>query len=418
MKFFSNIPKGLIVFLGGIIVLIVLVLGYQALLGTGNAGGASGGNTNSLFSALFPFGSPASPGNAASTTNDSSPLSQTQQGGVAILREVSATPVSGGWFAANPTSTSTPLIRYMDRETGHVTATPADSVAETRISNTTVPGMEELYPVSDLSLVLRSFSGGKISNFVGTMNATSSEQSLALASLAPFDRIAADKNAGTWLTVTEVNGGSRIDLYKDKAGGGAQTMFASPIASWVPLIAGGRAFLETAPTAGAAGYLYELKNGSLSKIVGGLPGLVATVSPSGRYAAYSSDTAGGFALFVLDTTTGATLSAPVPTLALKCAWIPNHEPLLFCAVPTDPPEGAYPDDWLLGNVSFSDNAWVVNPQKSIGYVVGTLTDQTGAGLDAENISVDSSGTYALFMNKKDLSLWSLWVGDVVTRAAQ
>jgi len=186
----------------------------------------------------------------------------------------------------------------------------------------------------------------------------------------------------------------------------------------VPLIAGGHTFLETAPTSAAIGYLYELKNGSLSKVVGGLTGLVATVSPSGEYVAYSGDAAGGFALFILDTRTGATLSTPLSALALKCAWIPNHEPLLFCAIPANPPEGAYPDDWLLGNVSFSDSAWILNPQQSTSYSVGALTDSSGAGLDAENISVDPSGTYALFMNKKDLSLWSLWIGDVVARAGR
>jgi hypothetical protein len=118
---------------------------------------------------------------------------------------------------------------------------------------------------------------------------------------------------------------------------------------------------------------------------------------------------------VVDTKTGKTFDAPLKAVAWKCAWVPNREPFMFCAVPTNVVSGAYPDDWLMGNVSFSDEAWIVNPVGNASFFIGALTDQNGSGIDAENVSVDPSGTYALFMNKKDLSLWSLRIGEVVAR---
>ena len=130
----------------------------------------------------------------------------------------------------------------------------------------------------------------------------------------------------------------------------------------------------------------------------------------------SGNGANGFVLSVIDTKSGSVLGTPVHALALTCAWIAPDEPLLFCAVPVNPPSASYPDDWLLGNVSFADQAWIVNPSKSTAYFIGDLTDENGAGIDAENVSVDPTGTYALFINKKDLSLWSLGIADAVTGA--
>lgn len=413
MKFFSTLPRGLVVFLGALIIILFLILGYKLI--TSGSGTTTTSNGNSFFSSIFPFFGGSGPG-AGSTTASTSPLLQSQSGAVTILREVTANPVSGAWFATNPLSTSSPLITYMDRQSGNIFATPADSLGENRISNTTDPGIEEVYAVSDSSAILRSFSSGSIQNFLGIINATSSEEDLISTPLPPFTRVSVERDNGTMLTVTQGNGSSEVELSKTD-GTQPQIIYTSPIESWVPLLAGARTFIETAPTAVANGYLYEIVGGVLSKITGGFPGMTAIVSPSGRYVAYSGNTAAGFSLSVVDTKTGAVFKTPSAGFALACAWVPNQEPLLFCAVPVNPPSAAYPDDWLSGTVSFSDDAWIVNPTDATDYFIGTLTDKNGVGLDAENISVDSTGSYALFMNKNDLSLWSLWIQGTVARAS-
>ncbi len=411
---FPNIPRGLVIFLSAIVVIVILIAGYEFLFAKSSTS-PSGANSNSPFSSLFPFGGRSS-GNVPSGNATTTPLTNESSGNVPLLRKVSAGAVSGGWFSKGAATTSAPTIRYMDRQTGRMTETPADSFAETRISNTTVPGVQELYAVTDSSLLVRLLDGaGNIVNAFGVVNATSSQQSFTTLPLKSFTGVAVAPGGASILTVTKTVSGSQITLSKPD-GSKPQTLFNSPLASWVPLAGGTRTFLETAPSAIASGYLYELKGGVLQKIAGGLPGFAAIVSPSGRYVAHSNNAATGFAFSVLDTKSGKLFTNPVHAFALTCAWVPNKEPLLFCAVPSKPPGAAYPDDWLLGNVSLSDGAWIIDSTKNTAYFIGNLADENGAAIDAKNLAVDESGSYALFTNKADLTLWSLNISAVVSRA--
>jgi len=413
MKFLSNIPRGLLIFLGGIVVVVVIIVGYKFLFTPSSAGTNTG--QKDFFSALFPFGNSAQPSGSGDEAS-STPLSnQKQTGEVPLLRHITDKIVSGAWFMEAASSTTPPIIRYMQRENGNMFQTPADSFNETRISNTTVPGVLELYAATDANLIVRYLDdSGVVGNFYGFVNATSSQQSFNALPIRRFDRISLQKDSSSILTVTSTNGTGRVDVSKAD-GTKLQTIFVSPITSWVPLQGGSRNFLETAPSAAALGYLYEIKNGALSKIAGGLAGFTASVSPSGRFIAYSGNSANGFSFSVLDTKTNATYASPIHAFAMKCAWVPNREPVLFCAVPKNPAPLAYPDDWLLGSATFADDAWVIDPIHQSVYFIGTLADENGTTIDAENISIDKSGSYALFTNKKDLTAWSLKILEFVAR---
>lgn len=412
MDFLNKIPKGLVIFLLGILMVTVLAWGYATLSKNQTSAGLPSGT--SFFNSLFPFGSAVpAPAPVASSTGTAIPE---HTGGVPLLRHVATAPVSGAWFAAPAASSTAPLIRYMDRESGNIEETPADSFATTRISNTTFPGVEELYAAGDSSLIVRTLSdAGEVRNYFGAVHATSSLASTDFSALTAFNRVAV--SGEKMFTLTETPNGSTATL-ENIDGTHAETLLSSAIASWVPLIAASHEFLETAPTAAAEGYLYDVSNGSLAKVAGGLTGFTAIVSPSARYVAYGGSARGVFSFAVLDTKTGTFYPNPLHAFPLKCAFIPNNEPLLFCAVPAAGVAAAYPDDWLLGNVSLSDEAWIVNPVKNTSYFIGALADENNAGIDAENVSVDPSGSYALFMNKKDLSPWSLSISDVAVRAAE
>ncbi|MBI3573946.1 hypothetical protein HY090_02760 [Candidatus Kaiserbacteria bacterium] len=412
MKFPPHIPRGPAIFFAGIVIVIALISGYEFLSagsGTSSTNTTARGN---FFSALFPFGNNNTVAPGTASGSETPPLTTATEGAVPLLRQVSPAPVAGAWFAGGPASTSPSSIRYMERESGHIYETPVDSLTQTRISNTTIPAVEELYALSDSNVLVRSLDeNGAVQNFSGVVNAQASAQSFNTLPLRHFDRVAVGSE--NILTVTAANGGARVELSKAD-GTKLQTLFASPISSWVPLMGGTRTFLETAPTAAGQGYLYELKNGSLQKIAGGIFGFVASVSPSGRYVAYSGNTPNGFAFSVLDTKDGTTFDSPVHAFAPTCAWIPNKEPMLFCAVPQTPAPVAYPDDWLLGGASFSDDAWIISPAKNTAYFIGSLSNDTGT-VDAERVSISGDGSYGLFMNKKDLSLWSLKIDDVIAR---
>jgi hypothetical protein len=81
--------------------------------------------------------------------------------------------------------------------------------------------------------------------------------------------------------------------------------------------------------------------------------------------------------------------------------------MLYCAVPSKPVSGTYPDDWYQGTVSFNDNIWQVNADTSELHQIASITDQSNQFVDGFNLNTDSKDNFLIFMDKNHLSLWSL-----------
>jgi len=394
-----------------------ILIGLIALAGTALAAGyflfslskTGSGETpgaRDFFSAFFPFGSgsPAKNGAAGPGTGEQPATKVTER-----IRQVSARPTAGAWFRSGATSTPSG-IRFMERATGHIFETPVDSYAETRLSNTTIPLTQELIPISDTAFILRSVADGdRILNSFGVLNATSSQQSVNATPLKSFERVAVAGDGLSVLTVNEIAGGSEIELAKPD-GTASRIILLSPLNSWVPLAGGKRFFLESAPSSGIPGFLYEIQaNGSLISLLREIPGLLSVPSPTGRYVLYSSGQGNLVTLAMLDTETGQRYPSPLRTLASKCAWISEDTPLVFCGVSDSLEAGAalLPDDWLLGKVALNDSAWIIRPTESSAQSLGYLEEITGSRFDIMNVRVSPDGRYAIFNNKNDLTLWAL-----------
>ncbi len=393
-----------IIILGGSIIIIGLLLagGYFYFSLQRTASTSTPNSFNNFFSALFPFGQGTSqvktPGGTTNTPEAAKVLTR--------LRKVSDRPTAGMWFAAQTSSTTPPHIRFMERATGHVFDTPADSYSEVRISNTTLPLIQDIQKITDTLFVVRTIPDSEHpQNFLAQLNATTSEQTVTTLQLGAFKRVAVGSETNV-LTVSETGAGSEIQSLNPKDAS-TRALLLSPIRSWVPLAGGNRAFLETAPSSGALGFLYEVKAGALTKILGDVPGLLALPSPTGRYILYSSSLSGRTSLFLLDTKTGTLYPSPIGALALKCAWVSEEAPTVFCATSAGLQNATLPDDWLLGNVAFNDSAWLIRPLQGTAHSLGKLEEIAGTPIDVQSPTISPNGVYALFINKNDLSLWSL-----------
>ncbi len=396
--------------IGSIVLVILIGVGLYLRLAPSAQGTAGQGSGHDFFSAFFPFGNGGSKNNGGNPSQDQNAGAGAPQKVTERLRKITSVPTVGGWFVATATTTAstTPFsVWYVERSSGNVYETPIDTYAEMRLSNTTVTGMQELIPVNASSFIFRTLIGDdSISNSLATV-ATSSDSTLTDASLPPFNRISVSSNGSTMLTVTETASGSRVSVSKPDGTGG-KTFFTSPIRSWVPLASNGSLFLETAPASGIPGYLYAIQNdGSLQKMVGDIPGLMALPSPSGRYVLYSAASGDSLSLGLIDVKTGASYQSPIATLATKCAWEYEDPPTVFCGVSRSVPNASLPDDWLLGNVSLDDSAWLIQPVTGTAHALGRLGDSAGEAIDVMDPAVSSDGHYALFTNKNDLTLWSL-----------
>lgn len=361
-----------------------------------------GATTTNIFTRLFPFGSQA-PGSSTLVPGSNQEPATNNLQPVPRLRKISDKPVSGGAVFVVGT-TSAIMIRYIERETGRVYETPAASPTVTRITNTTIPRIQKVLWI-DVDHYIASYlsDAEALQNFYAALAPGKTEQSLNGTFMPSWSRAALDPVNKTLLTVTELADGSRFSLSRTD-GTNARTVFTSPLRSWIPLQSSKSLYAATAPTSGVPSYLYQIVNGALIKVVGGIPGMMALVSPSGRYVALSSGGQNALALTVFDTKTQTYYPSPLATLASKCAWVSEDPVALICGVPTAVPAGAYPDDWLLGKAEFSDQIWGIEPVGNVTVLLSDPQKDASATIDLWQPSI--AGSYLTFINKRDLSFWS------------
>ncbi len=399
-------------FIAAVVGVGLLVLGGALYFFTQSRNSSQAGtqkNTD-FFSALFPF-----TGNTAPAATDQSHDTNGAPQVVPRLRLVSDKPVSGAEFVK--ASATTTDIRFMERETGHVYDTATDALTSVRLSNTTIPGVEEVVWAGESNPVLRALEDSTtISNFLATIRGTTTEQSIDGKFIGNYSRLVATPDGRQLFGLMEDLQGSHVESLQVSTLK-KQTVFSSSFRSWIPLASQKTLFVETAPVSGLPGFVYSVAaDGSLEKVAEG-PGLMALVNQDGTYVAYSSSSGGRTALIVVNVKTHEQSTMPLTTLAPKCAWLPTKTPQLFCGVPKLLGE-SLPDAWLVGSTSFDDAAWIIDAQSGTTTMVSDIGTESGTPIDVLNPIIDGSGTYALFMNKDDLKLWSLRLPETTSTASQ
>ncbi len=380
--------------------------GFQPI-NTGTTGGGSGGT-----------------GSAATTSGGVSVGNRPLK--IPSLRLLSGTPV-GGYGAS--TTASTTNILWIDRGRGNVYQASSDSLNITTLSNTVVPRIfESVWNKNLTSFMASLFEDGDLTpatvytELIRKPSRTSSTTPASPdASSAPYE-LRGKNIAGNIIGYAASPDKSRLFTLLDENGSGVgyisafnasnpTRLFTTPLTqlnvSWPSdnVIA-----ITTKGSANYGGFLYFVNpgTGAWSKILGPLPGLSARVNDTGKYVLYSSTGKNNDILTgIYSVTAGTTTDAIVRTLADKCAWGNFYKELAYCGVPTRLVPGRYPDDWYLGTLSTVDKIWQVNAVTGEVKLVSSLIDQADRILNVFNLETDPKDKYLFFMNKNDLSLWSL-----------
>jgi hypothetical protein len=321
-------------------------------------------------------------------------------------------------------STSTTIVRWADRGRGNVYQADYRSSDIITLSNTVVPRLYE------------SVWNKNLTAFIGSLFQESSPiPTTVYAELAPQStgKTAADSNllapyslhgkniAGEMIGYAASPDKSKVfRLMKESDSGvgyvssfsGQNTVkiFSTPFTQvnvdWPSdnIIA-----ITTKGYSGYPGYLYFVnpKSGVWTKTLGPIAGLSAVVSHDGKHVFISGTANGSLTsrIYALPSSSGT--DAVIRTIADKCAWGNFYKDIVYCAVPTTLPEGAYPDDWYVGGLSTTDKVWQVNSVTGEVRLLSSLVDKADRIIDGFNLSLDPKDGYLFFMNKNDLSLWSL-----------
>ena len=409
------------------IVVIIALLGFGAWYYFFHNQTTTTTGTNSTPSGFEPLNRPASGSNQAGTssvTNTNAPgTTTTAQSRITVLRLLSNTPIGG--YGALTTATTT-VVRWIDRGRGNIYEVKENASDVTTLSNIILPR------------VYNSSWNKNLTSFIGQALEDSSELPASIyAELTSLKTATTTKLLGSNLTPFELKGVSLPDnvtgyavspnksriffLIKGAAGskgyvanfdGSKMTqIFTTPLTQlnieWPSdnIIA-----ITTKGTADRAGYMYfvDPKTGVWKKILGPLNGLSTKVSRDAKYVLLSvTGMSDNVVTGLYSLVNNKPIDGAVSTLADKCVWGNFYKEIVYCAVPSQMVSGTYPDDWYKGTLQTVDDIWQINAITGETKFAGKILGQAGRVIDAFNLGLDDKDNFLFFMNKYDLSFWSL-----------
>jgi hypothetical protein len=398
-----------------ILVLLALVVFWFFFM-RGSSGTGSTTVTDTSGSGFSPFGRPGSnqQGNNGSNTTDNGTSSPSEVT-IPVLRLLSATPI-GGYGAT--TTASTTIVRWIDRGRGNILEAKEDSLDINTLSNTLLPKVYESVWNADAT----SFVGSMLADDNQTINtvfATLIPQKATTTT--PYELRGTNLPSGIVASAVSpkkdkvffliVKNGQGVGYVAPLNGGTATQIFSTPVTEVnVEWPEENTIAITTKGTADQSGYLYFVnpKTGVWTKILGSLPGLSTRVSHDAKYVLLSaSGNADDVVTYIYSVASSTATDAIIHTLADKCAWGNFYKDIVYCAVPFQPVSGTYPDDWYKGTLSTIDKIWQVNAQTGEVHLISPVFSVAKRNIDAFNLGLDSKDNYLFFMNKYDLSFWSL-----------
>jgi|GEM_PF-423847 len=333
------------------------------------------------------------------------------------LVEISSSPVGKGFIALDATSTaqsassSAPTsgvaVRYIDRESGNMYQYATMNNSSTRLTNHTVPGVQEVSWLPDGSTAYLRFlsTGTGADEHVDTyrLPADGSDGSFLAEDLAEVI-----PESTTHIFTLAPNSSGSIGYLEAADGTSPAVLFSSLLSSISVRGSAGAMVAFTKPSANLAGYgfMVNQKTGAFTSILGPLTGLSALPNPSGSFVLISYlDAQKTLRLAFYDTANHVVTILPLSTLTDKCAWTADGL-TAYCASPVSVPSGTLPDDWYQGTVTFADRIWKIDFTARVATQVADLPTLVSTPIDAVSLTLDANETELVFMNKSDDSLWA------------
>ncbi len=418
--------KKVFITLSIIFIVALAVFAYWYFSMSGNSGQRTTYGTPTQNNTFVPLNRPGTTntgstggGNATTNTpsnNNTATLTPNQKAKIPTLRLISNSPV-GGYGAS--TTASTTIVRWVDRGRGNVFQTSGITEEIDTLSNTILPRVYESSWNKNLTAFIGSVfqENGLPSTLYAEMKAQASTTSATPFILKgknlPENIIGyATSPKKDKLFYMIRDNGSGVGYISTFEGKSVKEIFNTPLTQVnVDWPEENTIAITTKGTASQGGYLYFVKpnTGVWSKIAGPIQGISARVSHDAKYAIISStnnDTR-EISTNIYNVNKLNMGDAMVRTIADKCTWGNFYKEMVYCGVPTKNISGTYPDDWYKGNVSFIDKVWQINAATSEVHLISSILDQSDRVIDAFNLGLDPRDTYLFFMNKNDLSLWSL-----------
>jgi len=422
--------KTLIATIVGILVLALIGIGFYFYFkngsinpfsdGTGGFNNPGGNNVNT-----------PRPQTGSTSNNDTVVVANSNFQTEARLVKISEVPVSG--FTVYDVGSST-LIRYIDRATGNLFEVNTTKSQKNRISNTTIPKVEDIaWGSRGSSFVMRYAKDGVVQGLYAVVSSTTatstsvgalSELTSTALPVGIVSYVYAPKKDQAVFATTE-SGTIKVSTMNTKTRV-SSPVWTFPTTEWLLSWPADTVIsANTKASNGVAGYLLEINpvTKKVMTVLSGVPGLTTLMNNKTKWVLFSESDENGTKLKVYDPQNLTKQEIVPTTLPEKCVWT-NTSVRLLCAVPKSL-IGTLPDDWYQGVTTFSDSMWLYDPNAGWATEVSAdLEKESGTQIDVINPELSPKDTLLVFMNKKDLSLWALKIdpkqafdpGGVITTA--
>jgi len=314
-----------------------------------------------------------------------------------------------------PPTEFVPALRYVDRATGNIFQTFTDAIEERKFTTTVIPQVYEAFFGNKAESVTMRYlreDDRTIATFVGSLpkellGADSAEDNEIKVTYLP-DNITAFSVSPDGLKSFYLfnSADSAVGIVATGVTSKSQ-VFDSAFTEWLTdwpntsLLA-----LSTKPSKNVPGYLYALDPAkkTFKKVLGDVSGLTTLVSPNGKLVLYGD---GNLSMGIYNIETRETATVSLSGMPEKCVWAKTND-FIYCSVPKNTTGGEMPDDWYKGEVTFSDAIWKIDiANGNTELIMDPVNTQGGQDMDGIKLSLDDTGTYLFYVNKKDSYLWQL-----------
>lgn len=325
------------------------------------------------------------------------------------VRKVFEAPVAGFSLFSRGNET---VIRFQERARGYVYELPLLDGAASRLSSTTFPAVyESFFGKGGQATYVRTLDDADV--IKTTLFTIGRDVSYTMASNIGSFAVSPDTQKAFYLVRT-VNGVAGYTTSFDTTA--PKNIFSSTMGEWLASWTNPTTILlGTKPAAGVPGSLSLLNTKTLGTTVTltGIPGVTGSLSPDGKTILYTKTIDSGMETFFYTVASGVSQKAPFTTLPEKCVWSTKVSGVVFCAIPRSIPQGAYPDQWYQGAISFSDEIWKFDAASASPYGQVVVSDNVSEPLDATSLAISPDGSYLAFINRRD---GGLWVVDLIQEA--
>ncbi len=303
------------------------------------------------------------------------------------------------------------FIYFWDRASGHIYENLSSSTDVFKLSNFTLPRMEEVFFFNKDTVLARGVSSDNETIYSRLLKlyketATSTVFTANVSNVSfRTKHVAVLPSLNKVFHIIDKTGRGFIS---NPDGAQQSQVLSTSLTEWLyQYVNKDIVALTTKPSAYFPGYLFLLNTngkGDNEYIIGEKYGFNTLVSPDGTKVIYNEILNDQLETTVYNIKTKKAVRLTQSTIVEKCTW--NKEStLIYCAIPQKLANAPYPDDWYQNKTDFSDNVWSIKPETGDFDVIIPLQDQVSVPIDVLSIKVSDTNKYLLFQDKKTLSLW-------------